>query len=38
VTNAINLQQQGVDAGLRVLGPHEEWNGWIDLEVRSIPA
>lgn len=38
VTNAINLQQQGVDAGLRVLGPHEEWNGWIDLEVRTIPA
>lgn len=35
VTNAINLQQRGVDAGLRILPPHCEWTGWIDVDVHS---
>lgn len=35
-TDAINLQQQGVDAGLKVLGPGESWNGWIETAVGSI--
>ena len=30
-TNAINLQQKGVDAGLKVLGPGQEWNGWVEI-------
>lgn len=30
-TDAINLQQQGVDAGLRVLGPGQSWQGWIEI-------
>lgn len=33
MTNAINLQQQGIEAGLQVLAPGESWNGWIDIEV-----
>ena len=33
VTNAINLQQQGIDAGLHVLPPGETWTGRIDIEV-----
>ena len=33
VTNAINLQQQGIDAGLQVLPPGETWTGRIDIEV-----
>ena len=33
VTNAINLQQQGIDAGLQVLPPGESWTGRIDIEV-----
>lgn len=32
VTNAINLQQQGVDAGLRVLEPGASWTAWIEIE------
>jgi aldose 1-epimerase len=32
VTNAINLEQRGVDAGLQVLQPGETWTGWIDIE------
>jgi aldose 1-epimerase len=32
VTNAINLQQRGIDAGLRVLAPGASWNGWIEIE------
>ncbi len=32
VTDAINLQQHGVDAGLQVLGPGAEWRGWIEIE------
>lgn len=30
-TDAINLQQKGVDAGLRVLPPGETWQGWIEI-------
>ena len=30
-TDAINLQQQGVDAGLQVLAPGQSWNGWIEI-------
>lgn len=30
-TNAINLQQKGVDAGLKVLAPGAEWKGWIEI-------
>jgi aldose 1-epimerase len=33
VTNAINLQQKGIDAGLRVLPPGGTWTGRIDIEV-----
>lgn len=33
VTNAINLQQQGIDAGLQVLTPGETWTGRIEIEV-----
>jgi aldose 1-epimerase len=38
VTNAINLQQQGVDAGLQVLPPGETWTGWIDIEVLTVAS
>lgn len=34
VTDAINVQQQGMDAGLRILPPGEEVRTWIDIEVR----
>ena len=33
VTNAINLQQKGIDAGLQVLPPGETWSGRIEIEV-----
>jgi len=33
VTNAINLQQRGIDAGLQILPPGESWTGWIDIGV-----
>lgn len=36
ITNAINLEQSGVDAGLRVLAPGEEWTGWIDIEAMAL--
>lgn len=36
VTNAINLQQQGVDAGLRVLPPGDTWCGWIEIEAVAL--
>lgn len=32
VTDAINLQQDGVDAGLRILEPGEEFRTWIQIE------
>lgn len=35
-TDAINLQQQGVDAGLRILGPGESWRGWIEIAAGRI--
>ena len=33
VTDAINLQQQGVDAGLNVMPPGGTWGGWIEIAV-----
>lgn len=30
-TDAINLQQRGVDAGLQVLAPGGSWKGWIEI-------
>lgn len=35
VTDAINLQQKGIDAGLQVLPPGETWSGRIEIEVRA---
>lgn len=35
VTDAINLQQRGIDAGLRILPPGETWSGRIDIEVSA---
>ncbi len=35
VTDAINLQQKGIDAGLQILPPGETWSGRIDIEVRA---
>lgn len=32
-TDAINLQQQGMDAGLLVLGPGESWTGVVELSI-----
>jgi aldose 1-epimerase len=29
ITDAINLQQQGVDSGLYILAPGEIWHGWV---------
>jgi len=34
-TDAINLQQQGLDAGLRVLEPGESWRGIIEMHLSS---
>jgi aldose 1-epimerase len=36
VSDAINVQQQGVDAGLQILPPGDEVTTWIDIEVRPI--
>lgn len=36
VTDAINLHQRGVDAGLRLLPPGESWTGCIVIEVRTV--
>ncbi len=33
-TDAINLQQQGFEAGLRILQPDETWTGFIEIEAR----
>lgn len=38
VTDAINVQQQGMDAGLRILPPGEEVRTWIDIIVRPCRA
>ena len=35
LTNAINLQQRGIDAGLRILPPGETWCGRIEIEVQA---
>ena len=35
VTNAINLQQQGINAGLQILPADDTWTGWIDIEVKE---
>ena len=32
ITDAINLHQQGKDAGLLVLSPGETWEGWLRWE------
>ncbi len=33
-TDAINLQQQGHDTGLRVMSPGDSWQGFVDIDVR----
>ena len=33
VTDAVNLQQRGIDAGWRVLAPGEKWAGVVELAV-----
>ena len=38
VTDAINLQQQGIDAGWQTLGPGESFSTWIDTEAGSVVA
>ena len=38
VTDAINLQQQGVDAGWQTLGPGESVTTWIDIEAGPVLA
>ena len=35
-TNAINLQQRGVDAGLRILSPGSEFRTFIEIQVENI--
>ena len=37
-TDAINLQQRGVDAGLKVLPPGEVWKGWIEIAVEKVAS
>jgi aldose 1-epimerase len=32
-TDAINLQQRGVDAGLLVLGPGGKWQGVVEMRL-----
>jgi aldose 1-epimerase len=36
VTDAVNLQGQGIDSGLRLLGPGAEFRTWIDLTLGPI--
>lgn len=36
VTDAINLQQRGIDAGLQVLAPGAVWRGWIEIEAQPV--
>lgn len=38
VTDAINLDRQGIDAGLRRLSPGREFHTWIDLSVSLVLA
>lgn len=35
-TDAINLQQRGIDAGLQVLAPGASWKGWIEIAVGPV--
>ncbi len=37
-TNAIQLEQQGIDAGWQVLPPGESWTTWIQITARPILA
>ncbi len=36
LTDAINLQQQGIDAGLQLLPPGQSWTGWIVIQASAI--
>ncbi len=36
VTDAINLQQKGIDAGLQILSPGGTWTGFIDIEAGPV--
>ena len=38
ITDAINLQQQGVDAGWQTLGPGESFSTWIDIAAGPVLA
>jgi aldose 1-epimerase len=38
VTDAVNLQQRGIDAGWQVLQPGEEYTTWIDIIARPVLA
>lgn len=38
VTDAVNLQQQGIDAGWQTLGPGEKFSTWIDIEAGPVVA
>jgi aldose 1-epimerase len=38
VTDAMNLQQRGIDAGWQVLQPGEEYTTWIDIIARPVLA
>jgi aldose 1-epimerase len=38
VTDAIHLQEEGFDAGLRVLQPGEEFKSWFELRVGAVTA
>ena len=38
VTDAINLQSRGIDAGWRVLEPGAEFRTWIDITARPVIA
>jgi aldose 1-epimerase len=38
ITDAINLQQQGVDAGLLVLAPGATWQGWVEVMLIQEPT
>lgn len=35
-TDALHLQQRGIDAGWQVLQPGDEWRGWIQITARPI--
>jgi aldose 1-epimerase len=37
-TDAINLEQRGVDTGWRVLDPGREWSGVVELRWEEIAA